>query len=242
MEDAPDPERLQQLLAAVLLVPTPDEPVEPGRWTVEPVEVLSVLMVEEADGLAMPGFTSLEALSRWRPDGGTCAERDATWLLGVASADPEGRVLIDPGSPDALVLEPGVVAALAAGQVPGQISGQGPGEGEVAASVLVATPSEPLEPAVQDAVAAALADEPLVASARLLIVDDGSGEQPLVVMVDLGDQDPAVVDGAMQRIVAAIAARTDQAAGLRFSVVSDPWRASYESGGIVLYERPAPTS
>ena len=41
----------------------------------------------------------------------------------------------------------------------------------------------------------------------------------------------------MGRIMERIAALTDEGGGLRFAVVDDSWRATYESGGLPLFDR-----
>ena len=237
MSERHDASTLRRILGSMVLVPTPDDPTEAGRWTPIELDVVSVPMIEDDLGLVMPGFTSLEALARWRPEGGTCVEREATWLLGVASADETGRVAIDPGSDDEVLLEAWEIASLLAGVVPGE-EAAAPAGSDAGPSVLIATPAEGLAAPVQAAVVAVLSGEPLVASARLLLVDDdGQGPHP-VVMVDLGDlTDPAEVDATMQRVVARIAASTDDAAGLRFAVVDDQWRSAYEGGGLALFSR-----
>lgn len=205
----------------MLLAATPDDPEVPGRWTLVVRDVLTVVMEEDEAGLLTPLFRTTAALSRWRPEGGCYVEREAAWHFGVASSDPAGRVVIDPGSPGSVVLDPAEVAALAEGRVPGT-GGQ----------VLIATPVDPLPDAVTAAVRGALAAEPAVRSARLFLVDDtGQGPQP-VVLVDL---DAEGADEVMGRVVASIAARSPEAGGLRFGLVGDALRSAYESGGLPLF-------
>lgn len=214
-------DRYRELVGTVLLAATPDDPEVPGRWTLVARDVLSVVMEEDDAGLLTPLFTSPAALARWRPEGGCYVERDAAWHFGVAASNPSGRVVIDPGSPASVVLEPAEVAALADGRVPGA-GGQ----------VLLATPLDPLPDDVAAAVRAALAAEPAVRSARLFLVDEtGGGPQP-VVLVDLAAD---LADEVMGRVVVAVADRAPGAGGLRFGLVGDDLRAAYESGGLPLF-------
>ena len=219
--------RYDGLVGTVLLAATPDDPVVAGTWILVTTEVLSVVMEEDELGLLTPLFTSPEALTRWRPEGGCYAERPAAWHFGVAASDPSGRVAIDPGSPSSVVLEPAEVAILAQGRSPAD-AGSG--------AVLIATPVESLPEPVAVAVREALAAEAAVRSARLFLVDaTGTGTQPMV-MVELDPGlDDAGIGEAMGRLVQDVAARSDEAGGLTFTVVTDEWRSTYEAGGIVLH-------
>ena len=221
---------------ASLLVPTPDDPEAPGTWTLVERDVLSVLLDEDAEGLIQPVFTSVHHLEAWRPEGGCYVQRPARWVLGVAAADTTGRVAVDPGSPDPLVLGPSEVALLAEGLDPwaGAASAAAGAGGEV--PVLVATPTQPLPDDVTAAVHGALAAEPSVTSAKLFLIDAGS-DRSTVVFVDLGAPLDGVefdVGAVMTRVVQAVASRTSDATGLRFQIVTDDWRQTYEAGGIEI--------
>ncbi|HWJ62422.1 MAG TPA: SseB family protein [Acidimicrobiales bacterium] len=222
-------DRYGGLIGTTLLAATPDDPEVPGTWTLVESDVLSVLMDEDEAGLLSPVFTSAEALARWRPEGGCYVAREASWLFRVATADPEGRVVVDPGSPASVVLAPAEVAALAEDRSPAEAVG---------APVLIATPDRPLAAPVADGIEAALAREPSVRSARLFLFDQtGEGPQPMV-MVDLAPGlGEAGIGEVMQRVVTGIGERTDQAGGLTFTVVTEEWRSTFESGGLVLFER-----
>lgn len=226
---AEDGDRYEGLIGTVLLAATPDDPEVPGTWTLVERDVLTVVMEEDELGLLTPLFTTGDALARWRPEGGCFVARDAAWHFGVAASDPEGRVVIDPGSPSSVVLAPDEVAALA--------QGRSPAEG-AAPAILIATPLDPLPPEVDAAVREALGAEPAVRSARLFLVDrSGTGPQP-TVMVDLDPGlDPAAVEVAMGRVVEGVAARTEAAGGLTFALVSEDWQPIYDAGGIELLAR-----
>src|SRR6478735_1659743 len=106
------------------------------------------------------------------------------------------------------------------------------------AAVLLATPDEPLPDAVAAAVRGALGVHPEVRSARLFLVDDsGAGPQPLVMIELDAGLDAASLTVLQDWLATEVASRTDEAAGLRFAWVTDAWRATYESGGLALYER-----
>lgn len=217
---------IERLLGSTLLVPTPDGPGAPGSWEMVEREVLSMLMAEDDLGLLAPAFTSVDALAVWRPEGGTYVERDAEWFFGVAAADESGRVVIDLGSPSAVFLGPAEVAALAAGVAPAT------GAPTDSVLVLVSTPLDPLPPEVTAAMHDVVAAERSVLSARLLQLDVGA-ERQQVVFVDLAkDLGESEVGDVMTRIIDGIVARTAEAAGLRFMVVTPEWRQPYESGGI----------
>lgn len=223
----------EQLLDRTLLLPTPDDPEEAGHWTLVERDVLTMLMEEDELGLLTPAFTDPAALERWRPEGGCHVARDAAWVFGLVAGDPEGRLVIDPGSPSALVLGPAEVATLAAG------TGDGPGgDDELAGAALVgagtfllATPLEPLPPEVDAAVRAALAAEPAVRSAKLFLFDQtGAGPLPSVFV----DLDPtADPNDVMPRVVGRID-EAGVAGGLTFTLVIDAVRADYEAGGLPL--------
>lgn len=226
---AADEDPYEALIGSVLLAATPDPPAMSGTW--EPVEreVVSVLMEEDEVGLLTPVFTSPDALARWRPEGGCYVEREAAWHFGVAAADPEGRVVVDPGSPSSVVLGPAEVAALAEGRSPGAASG-GP--------MLIATPLDPLPGPVAEAVRLALGSEREVRSARLFLVDQtGAGPQPVVLVDVEPDLDGDAIGAVMGRVMEDVAARTPDAGGLTFGLVTDDWRATYESGGLPLFAR-----
>lgn len=231
----PDQERLAALPDGVVLVPTPDDPESAGTWTLVVRDVLSVVLDEDDAGLIQPVFTSADRLAAWRPEGGCYVERPARWVFEVTAADPTGRVAVDRGSADELVLAPAEVAALAAGWVPGADGSTGePGAGSSEVQVLVATPAEPLPDAVMAALREVLGGEPAVGSARLFLIDVGA-DRNLVVFVDLVPTDGEVdVDAVMTRIVTTVADHTSDAGGLRFQVVTPEWRETYDTGGIPI--------
>lgn len=224
-----DDETFGELLSTVLLVPTPDEPSVAGTWELVALDVLSMLMAEDEDGLLTPAFRTVEALSTWRPEGGTYVERDASWLFGVAAADETGRVGVDLGSPTELVVRPDQVAALAQGMVPGAAGAP--------TQILVSTPVDPLPAEVMTAAHDAIAAEAAASSARLFLLDVGA-ERKQVIFVDLAPETTeAEVPEVMGRIVNAIAAGTDEAGDLRLMVVTPEWREAYSSGGLPVLER-----
>ena len=142
--------------------------------------------------------------------------------------------LDDPGGAAALAAE---IAALAAGWVPGAPEGDG---GEGGAQVLVATPVDPLPPEVTEAVRTAVEGEPDVVRAALYLVELPGRDDPRTVVITFApDVDQAtVVPEAMGRIVEAVAAGTDAAAGLTFVVATPEWGTTFDEGGIEVFSRP----
>ncbi|MEZ5177480.1 MAG: hypothetical protein R2746_04130 [Acidimicrobiales bacterium] len=204
------------------------------------LDVVSMVMAE--DGAAtLWSRRSPDSMPRW-PGSPTAwsAPPPALELLRIAAADTEGKVGVDLGSAGELVLEPQEVAALAEGSVPGVAPGAGPAGGAGAGQVLVATPSEPLPEEVADAVRAAVAAEPGVVRAALFVVDQGTGGDPRSVVVQFapGSDFDEAVPAAMGRIVEAVAARTDAAAGLTFTLATPEWGDAFAEGGIELFSRP----
>ncbi|MEZ5183109.1 MAG: SseB family protein [Acidimicrobiales bacterium] len=222
-----DRARLVALLGGDLLVPTPDPPSVPGGCEVVEPEQLVVAMHEDEAGLALPAFTSGEALLRWRPEGGVCAARDGWAVAELAAVDAEGRLAIDPGSPDELlvpVLE--LVPLLQARSVGADPATVG------ASPYLVAASSEPLPAEVADALRTVLADGPEVEGAHLVLIDDGGGSPGRCVAVRLVEgTDPAT---AMPALVDAVAAATSGAAGLPFVVEPAALRSAIEASGTDL--------
>lgn len=231
---------LAALLDAELLLVTPDAPAEPGTAEVVAVDVLSMVMADDGEGHAVvPAFTGLDAALAWQPDGVVCAARPALELLRIAAADTEGMVGIDLGSPGELVLVPQEIAALAEGWVPGaEAAGDGDPTGG-GGQILVATPTDPLPPQVADAVRAAVDAEPHVVRAALFLIEQPGRDDPRTVVITFApDVDQAlVVPEVMGRVVQAVAAGTDAAAGLTFVVATPEWGTTFDEGGIELFSR-----
>jgi hypothetical protein len=225
--DAGDRARLVGLLDGELLVPTPDPPSTAGACEVVEPEQLVVALHEDEVGLAFPAFTSPEALLRWQPDGGTCATRAGWAVAELAAVDAEGRLAIDPGSPDALLVPVAelvpLLEAQAVGADPAAVGG---------GSYLVAASSEPLTDDVAAVIRTVLLAAPAVQAAHLVVLDDGTGSPGRCLAVRLVDStDPAAV---MPGIVEAIAASTDDAGGLTFVLEPPALRAAIEASGTDL--------
>ena len=221
------------VLDGTVLVPTPDAPSQPGTVAVEARDVVTAALHEDDDGLAFAAFTSPDAVLRWRPEGAVCVERPARWAAELAAVDPAGRLAIDPGSADAVVLGPADLASLLLG---GAEEDGGAGAG--APQVLVASPSVPLGPEVSAAVAVAVAAEPAATSARHVVVDQGDGTPgPCVAVAFDPDAAPEAVGAAMARIVAGVADRSADAAGLTFVVSEGPLRPSLDAAGTEVWAR-----
>ena len=221
---------LVALLDGELLVPTPDPPSTSGACEVVEPEQLVVAMHEDEVGLAFPAFTSSEAFLRWQPDGGVCAAR-AGWVVAeLAAVDAEGRLAIDPGSPDARLVPVAELAPLldarSVGADPAAVGG---------GSYLVAASSEPLADEVAAVVGTVLRAAPSVEAAHLVVLDDGTGSPGRCLAVRLVEgTDPAAV---MPGLVEAIAASTDAAAGLTFVVEPAALRPAIEASGTDLLAR-----
>jgi len=149
---------------------------------------------------AIIAFTSLDALTQWRPEARPVPVPAASvWLAGQQDAS---AVVIDVAGPVPVAVDGARLAALAAGRP---------------------VPMPHQDPDVLAALRAALADEPLIAQAALTTPDQriadgltvGDAETPAPATADLAlqvtlarDCDQAVATTAAQRIVTALLAAT----------------------------------
>lgn len=167
-----------QVLTGLTAVATGHETAAATGLPAESGAELSLLLLETADGArALPVFTDLGALRRWRLD---ARPVPLTGAQACAAASDEGarHVLVDPQGA-AVALEPAEVAALAAGRVP--VPGSNLSARRITHATLT-TPERP-DPHLVRALRTALACERLLA-ARLLSGPDGlalgvAARQPL---------------------------------------------------------------
>lgn len=223
-----DTAHLALLFSAELLVPTPDAPVTPGTCEVVAPEQLIVTMHEDELGLAFPAFTTPEAFLRWRPEGGACALRPGRAVAELAAIDEGGRLIVDPGSPDAVAVPTEALRAALQWEAAGvELEAMGGG-----GQVLVAASSDALVSEVAAAVAHVVRARAFVVAAHLVVIDDGSGAPGRCVALRLADgTDPADV---MPELVEAVADAAPEAAGLNFTVVAGQLADSVAATGMDL--------
>ncbi|WP_406196695.1 SseB family protein [Kitasatospora sp. NBC_01560] len=181
-----EPEVLTALVPTRLMVPIVavlgEVEVDEHGHKHEKTSDMAVPVVEAADGRrALPAFTSMEALTRWRADARP-APVAAPQAAMVAFSERADTLLIDP-----------------AGPVPYQLSG---------ARLRALAENRPYlppvrDPEVREAVRALLAAEPQVVSGLLAPYQDGDGL--LAVVLDQALDQPGV-QAAAQRVGQAVAA------------------------------------
>lgn len=230
-DDSSSRARFATLLDVELLVPTPDPPSVAGACEVVEPEQLLVAMHEDDLGLAFPAFTSAEAFLRWQPAGGIVARRLGRVIGELAAIDEQGRVVIDAGSSDELVVGSSELRSILVADA----VGADPAAGEATGHVLVAASSDPLDAATAAAVGGALRSEPAVLAAHLVVIDDGSGGPGRCIALELLEGvDPAEV---MPSIVEAVADAAPSAASLTFTVVAGELAAAVAASGSDLLAR-----
>jgi len=145
---------------------------------------------------ALPAFTGLDALTRWRPDARPVpAEADRVWRAAVA----EGcAVVIDVAGPVPLAVEGARLAALAAGRP-------------------VPPPHE--DPDIRAEVEAAVAGEPGITGFTLAPGREDGTDLAVTLLLAAGDPGP-VLTRAANRIAARLAGRLRR--GLEFSAAPAP--------------------
>ena len=165
----PGPATCAQVYAALLparllipLVPVSADPTGGGRRR----ELAAATLIGRDGAPAVPAFTSVDALARWRPDARpvTVTARDA---LASALREDAAAVVLDVAGPVAFAVEEPALRDLAGGFVP-------VGGAEEIATSTVAGGLSAIQPVCDvgaelvEAVRAALAREPAVAEAYLL--------------------------------------------------------------------------
>lgn len=207
------------LIDARLLVPVvaallaPEDP-EPGRPASEATAQMSLPTIVGRDGqVAMPAFTSLDSLNRWRAEARPVPVAGADVCRAVLT---EGcsALLLDAAGPVSFALEGQPLADLAAGYVP-VVAGE---EATLAARTVagglpVVAPAVHPGPEAMDGIRAALAGEPLIAAAFLLAPAGGPSQGGLTVGLVLNDEMESSEVVVMVRRVAAALGRTPLAAG-----------------------------
>ena len=196
-----------RVFAAVTATATGVEPTASGLRAESGAE-LAVVLLQAPDGSrALPVFSDLAALRRWRLDARP-VPLTGPQACAAALDEQASTVLLDPAGA-AVALAAGEVATLAAGWVP------------VAGSSLASRRTTghfgplalPADPRLVAALRAALAGEPLV-SARLLSGPDG----PVLGVVPRADLDAAALTGLAGRVVHRLGAELP-AAGLDLAVI-----------------------
>ena len=196
-----------RVFAAITATATGVEPTASGLRAESGAE-LAVVLLQAPDGSrALPVFSDLAALRRWRLDGRP-VPLTGPQACAAARDERASTVLVDPAGA-AVALAAGEVATLAAGWVP------------VAGSSLASRRTTghfdplalPADPRLVDALRGALAGEPLL-SARLLSGPDG----PLLGVVPGAALDPAALTALAGRVVQRLGAALP-VAGLDLAVV-----------------------
>lgn len=202
-----------ELIGAVLLVPTPDEPAVPGG-----LGASRARGAVDVDGRGRDRAARRRS-PRSRPSGAGRQTAGRTSSEKQRGCSNWSRVIQTVASPSTQVPTPpsswGRPSGRAGPGSPARCVGTGPDldagrstPGAVARTPVAAPPG--------------LA-EPAALSGRLLQLDVGS-ERQLVVFVDLAPStSEADVSAIMSRLVDGVAARTPDAAGLRFMVVTPEW-------------------
>ncbi|MCD0481300.1 SseB family protein [Streptacidiphilus sp. ASG 303] len=180
------PEVLAALPAARLMVPVVavlgEVETGPDGLRREKTSDMAVPVVEAPDGRrALPAFTSLESLARWRADARPVPVHGRQAVL-AAYSERADTLLVDPAGPVAYQLTGAPMRAVAEGR----------------AHVPPAR-----DPEVLEAVRRVVADEPAVLRAYLRPAEQTDA---VVALVPGPDADEAAVRGAAQRIAAALAA------------------------------------
>ncbi|MCB1248527.1 MAG: SseB family protein [Acidimicrobiales bacterium] len=227
----------EAMLAADLLVLTPEAPATAGPAPLEPDEAVELVTIadDETDGLVLAVFTSEQAILRFGQPAGCFLAMPARELFAMADGAGVAGVVIDHGSPTHGILGPAEVAALARGHLPTE-------DGEIvraASEVRVGVPSEPLAPDVVAAVRAALAAERHADAAWLFVLHQPPADPQLVVAVAL---DEALDDDARAAAMRAVVTHAgEQAPGARvlgFVAAEADLRGQLDGGGAIeLYRR-----
>ena len=237
VEDTPEhrTDLYEAMLAAELLVLTPDAPETTGPTDLGQGQEVSLITVEDEDGLLLPAFTDEQAILRFEITAGGYLAMPARSLFEMAAGAGTERVAIDPGSPTHGVLARPEIEALARGHLP--IEG-----GEVVRSdteVLVGVPSEPPPEVLVAAVRTAVSAEVRAEAAWIFLMHQPPAEPQLVVGVALaGDLDPDATTAAMRGIVSRAGEASPAAQTLGFLVADEGWVATLGGGaGMEIYRR-----
>lgn len=206
------------LLASRLLVPIVPLPDSEHPETARPTLI-------GADGRqAMPVFTSLDAVARWRADARP-VRVPATKVL-VAAVESEQALVLDVAGPVPFVVEGSVLRSLASGYVPVAGAEQiGTHTVEGGLSVV----GEPYVPTAElgAAVAASLAQEPLVAEAYILAPEPGPDTSDVAVGLVLRDDvSPRELVALVRRLADVLGPSPAVTTGLDIAVLTGEQRAA----------------
>ncbi|MEZ5207121.1 MAG: SseB family protein [Acidimicrobiales bacterium] len=203
----------EAMLAADLLVLTPEAPATAGPAPLEPDEAVELVTIadDETDGLVLAVFTSEQAILRFGQPAGCFLAMPARELFAMADGGRRrgghrSRLADAPQHP-----RPGRGGpwAKSSGHLPTE-------DGEIvqaASEVRVGVPSEPLAPDVVAAVRAALAAERHADAAWLFVLHQPPADPQLVVAVAL---DEALDDDARAAAMRAVVTHAgEQAPGAR---------------------------
>jgi len=228
------------LMNSSLVVPTPErsEKRSPGFYTADGVTPLEVVTLESPEGSVLPVFSSVSAMGKWRPSGGTYVAIPGHAVFEMAASADTQRVVLDPGSETSGWVSKSEIEALGRGLLPSGVAGEPIPAGSI---MRIGRPASKTRPAddVIEAVRQALAGEPRVVAGWLFLrqVDERPAEMLVGVQLSEGVT-PDDVDEAMQSIVHRAAALTPEAGTLSYILVDDDLRETLaDGGGDLLFTR-----
>ena len=179
-----------RLFAAVAATATGEETAAVTGLRAESGAELAVLLIQAADGTrALPVFSDLRELQRWRPDARPVPLTGAQ-ACAAATEEQATAVVLDPAGV-AVVIDAHEIASLAAGRVPVAGTRLSSRHAEPALS----EPAAPTPPGLLTALRSALQGERLLA-ARMLDGPDG----PVLGVVPREPLDPAGLTALAHRI------------------------------------------
>lgn len=240
----PAPERTSRVHAALLdarlLVPAvvaaPSGPdVAAAELPPTASAEMSLPTIVGRDGrAALPAFTSLDALSRWRVDARPVPVAAADVLRAVGT---EGcsALLLDVAGPVSFVVEGQALEDLAAGYLPVQVA-EVLEEHAVEGGLQVVAAAPVADPEARETIRAALAAEPLVAEAFLLAPAEGPGGSSLTVGLVLRDEvDPGELVAMVRRVADVLAPASFVSSGLDIAVLTAEQRRQASALGPPAY-------
>jgi hypothetical protein len=221
----------QLLLDSHLVVLSPSEPAEHRTWTAEKGDTLQLVTFSDDQGTVLPVFTSVDALLRFRPDGGGYAALPASALFQMADAGGTGKILIDPESPTNGYVTRSEIEALGRGRLP--IGGS-----EVVTTetqIRIGRPAQPPPPDVLDAVRSSLSYAPGASRAWLTMIQQGESTPEVVIAVRF---DESADNSEMRNLIDRAGAMSPGISSLRFLTADSRLAETLDSGaGEVIFAR-----
>ncbi len=221
------------------LVPA-DEPSEQDQDQ-EPASAedaqMSVPTIIGGDGrVALPAFTSLDALARWREEARPVPV-PASEALQAVLTEGCSALLLDVGGPVSFVIEGQALEDLTAGYLPVVASDESTlATRTVAGGLPVVASAVPPDPQALEGICAALSQEWLVAEAFLLAPADGPDGSGLTVGLVLFDEiESSEVVSMVRRVARALSGAPFVAGGLDIAVLTPDQRRQARAMGPPAY-------